>query len=373
MLIGIDGNEANIPSRVGVGQYAFNILLALYRRDLNNSYIIYLKNPPLKDLPPARPNWQYRVFGPQKLWTKIALPLRLYTQTQKLDLFFSPSHYSPHFSPFPTIPTIHDLGYLDSKDQFTQKDLYQLTQWTQHSLKKAVHVVAVSQFTASQLKKTYKLSPAQISVVPNGVGEPPQIKPFDIKAVLTKFKITSPFFLYVGTLKPNKNIPFLIKAFKQFLASNPKSSVQQLVIAGKKGWLFDEIFKTAVDQNMTDNIIFTDYITEVEKWSLIKQSVCLIIPSTYEGFGIPALEAMKVGVPVIASSIPAFKEVIGQDGLFIDPFRISDLSDTMADIMNPTLRQKLSTTGVGRAGLYTWDNSADLLIQVFQKQTKSKR
>ena len=125
MIIGIDGNEANVTNRVGVGQYAFHSLLALYDLDQTNQYHIYLKNPPLTDLPPQRKNWQYHVFGPSFLWTKIALPLHLYLDQIKLDLFYSPSHYSPMFSPFPTVPTIHDLGYLQFPQQFTKKDFYQ--------------------------------------------------------------------------------------------------------------------------------------------------------------------------------------------------------------------------------------------------------
>ena len=112
MIIGIDGNEANVKNKVGVGQYAYNLLINLYKIDNENKYIIYLKEKPQKGLPHQRPNWQYRVFGPSKLWTKIALPLKLYTQKEKLNVFFSPSHYSPLFCPCPTVPTIHDLGYL---------------------------------------------------------------------------------------------------------------------------------------------------------------------------------------------------------------------------------------------------------------------
>lgn len=121
MLIGIDGNEANIPNKVGVGQYAFKLLWHLFQLDKKNNYLIYLKDSPSSDLPPESKNWHYRVFGPSKMWTRVSLPFKLFTQKEKLDLFFSPSHYSPSFSPFPTIPTIHDIGYLQFQNQFTKK------------------------------------------------------------------------------------------------------------------------------------------------------------------------------------------------------------------------------------------------------------
>lgn len=366
MLIGIDGNEANITHRVGVGQYAFNLLWQLYRLKTHR-YLIYLKNPPLLDLPPASPHWQYRNFGPGKLWTKIALPFHLYFDRTPLDLFYSPSHYSPHFSPYPTIPTIHDLGYLQSLDEFNKKDIHQLVHWTKHSIDHAHHLIAVSQFTKNEIIKTYHLSSSKISVVPNGAGDPPsKINPHLIK----KFNITTPYFLYLGTLKPNKNIPFLIKSFSQFLQSSKAPKLQsskalKLVIAGKKGWHFDEIFQTVRQLQLESKIIFTDYIDEATKWSLLSQAKALIIPSTYEGFGIPAIEAMKVNTPVIASSIPAFTEVVGSAGLFINPTNQSELASSMNQILRPSIRQKLIRLGQIQAKQYTWENSAKQLLSAF--------
>ncbi len=359
MLIGIDANEANIEKRVGAGQYAYNLLLSLSRLDQDNQYYIYLKDQPLPDLPPPKKNWQYRIFGPQKLWTKLALPLHLYTDGLKLDLFYSLTHYSPHFSPFPTIPTIHDLGYLDTPDQFTPKDLHQLIYWTKHSLQRAAHVIAVSEFTKAELHRIYHLPLSQITVAPNGVGDIPKIK---TSSTLKKFNIQEPYFLYLGTLKPNKNIPFLIKSFSLFSQNHPEFS---LVIAGKKGWLFEEIFSTVQKLHLENKTIFTDYISQNDKWPLIKNATAFIIPSTYEGFGIPAIEAMKVGTPVIASSIPAFKEVVGQAGLFIDPQDPSTLVTSLNLILQPQTRQKLIPLGFKQAKHYTWDYTASQVIKAF--------
>lgn len=226
MLIGIDGNEANIKNRVGVGQYAFNLICSLHKLDKQNSYIVYLKEQPLADLPLQTDNWKYKVFGPKKLWTKFSLPLILYTQKEKLDLFFSPSHYSPQFSPVPTIPTIHDLGYLKFQEQFTRKDLYQLINWTKYSIKKAAHIITVSNFTKDQLQKVYGIKPERMTIAYNGVGDIPKISKSDIDSTLSKFKIDTPYFLYLGTLKPNKNISFLIKGFSLFLKERKCHSEQ---------------------------------------------------------------------------------------------------------------------------------------------------
>jgi len=368
MNIGIDANEANLKIRVGVGQYAFNVIWELYRQDKKNTYQLYLKQPPLSDMPPQSDNWHYHVFGPQKLWTFIALPFRLFTQPIRLDYFWSPSHYSPRFSPVPTIPTIHDLGYLESRDQFNSKDIYQLINWTKRSIFSAHHIIAVSEFTKKEINRIYNIDLAKISVVPNGVGDIPITTDKDFSKVKTKFGITKQYFLYLGTLKPNKNIPFLINAFADFLKTQKSTDSQfQLVIAGKKGWQYDTIFSHVTANHLERSVIFTDYISELEKWTLYKNAIASVLPSTYEGFGIPAIESQKSKVPVIASDIPAYREVLGDSAIIIDPSDTSSLTQALIDIQSPVLRKKLIALGTIKANHYTWANSAKMLINTFNK------
>ncbi len=380
MLIGIDGNEANISQRVGVGQYALKLLWHLYKLDKKNKYLIYLKEKPSKELPPTTENWQYRVFGPSKMWTRLALPFHLFTDKIPLDLFFSPSHYSPKFSPFPTIPTIHDIGYLQFQDQFTKKDLYQLINWTKESIKKASHIITVSKFSQNEIIKTYNVNPNKISIAYNGVEEPPKINPKNQAQILSSYNLVSKnYYLYLGTLKPNKNIPFLIKGYSKFIKKFTNSTPcpvkgrvgegfgPKLVIAGKKGWLFDEIFKTVKQEKLEDKVIFTDFLDNLQKWTLYQNAIATVLPSTYEGFGIPAIESMKTGTPVIVSDIPPFKEVVGDCGLIIDPNDTADLCQKMININNPNIRQKYSHLGKVQADKFTWNSTAKSVLKVFEK------
>ncbi len=382
MLIGIDGNEANVSQKVGVGQYAFELLWHLYKLDKTNNYLIYLKDQPSKELPPATKNWQYRVFGPSHMWTRFALPFHLFTQKEKLNLFFSPSHYSPAFSPFPTVPTIHDIGYLQFQSQFTKKDLYQLINWTKESIHKAAQIITVSQFSKNEIIKTYQVKPEKISIAYNGVNNSPKIDRKTQQKILSSYGLTSNnYYLYLGTLKPNKNIPFLIKSYslllKQFLKTprlvkegDGERLIPKLVIAGKKGWLFNEIFEAVKKENLESNIIFTDFLDGNQKWTLYQNAIATVLPSTYEGFGIPAIESMKVGTPVIVSNIPPFKEVVGDSGLIINPTDTNDLCQKMININNPKLRQKYSKLGKIQADKFTWDSTAKSVLQVFQKFSK---
>lgn len=371
MIIGIDGNEANTTNKVGVGQYALQLLNQLSKIDTKNKYIIYLKNPPNQDLPKPSKNWQYRVFGPQKLWTKFALPLYLFSHKDKLDLFFSPSHYSPSFCPCPTIPTIHDLGYLQFQNQFTKKDFYQLKNWTYKSIKKAKHIVTVSQFSKDEIIKTYHVNPRKITIAYNGVKNPPKIDPKIQQNILVNYNLNANnYFLYLGTLKPNKNIPFLIQAFSLLLKNKKLPISPKLVIAGKKGWLFDEIFNTVKKEGVENNVIFTDFVTEDQKWVLYQNAIASVLPSTYEGFGIPAIESMKIGTPVIVSNIPPFKEVVKDNGIFIDPQSKTDLCQKMIKIIDSKTRLKYSKLGKIQADKFTWESTAKSVINLFNSYGK---
>ena len=368
MIIGIDGNEANTKNRVGVGQYAFNLLKKIYLLDQKNKYIIYLKDQPLLDLPKARNNWNYRVFGPKKLWTKFALPLHLFTQKEKLNLFYSPSHYSPQFTQCPTIPTIHDLGYLKFQSQFTKKDLYQLINWTEQSIKKSSHIVTVSNFSKTEIEKKYHINSERITIAYNGVDEPLKINDKKQTEIL-KFYDLKPknYYLYLGTLKPNKNIPFLIRSFAEFLKITDQET--KLVIAGKKGWLFDEIFKTVKQKNVESNIVFTDFINEDQKTTLYLNAKALIMPSIYEGFGIPVIEAMKLNTPVISSNIPPLKEVIENNGFYFDPDNQEELIHQLINFerLNPKEIKKITDKAKIRTDFFSWENTANSVISVFEK------
>ncbi|MBP9818197.1 glycosyltransferase family 4 protein [Candidatus Shapirobacteria bacterium] len=363
MIIGIDGFEANQKIRVGSGQYAFNLLTSLQKIDHSNIYHIYLKDQPLTDMPPESTNWHYHVFGPKKMWTRFALPLRLLLNPDKIKLFYTPTHYGPSFSFIPYIPTIHDIGYLQTPEQFTKKDYYQLKLWTSQSIRQASQIIAVSNFTKNELIKTFA-SPQRISIIENGVGDAPSINKTTQETILKKFNLASPYFLSLGTLKPNKNYPFIIEGFAKFLSLSPK---YQLVIAGKKGWLFDDIFKTVQQLGIEKQVIFTDYITETEKWALLSNAFVTVIPSLYEGFGIPALESQKVGVPVIASQIPSYQEVLGNSALLVDPTNTQSLTESLVKICHKDTRQKIIDAGFANVKRYSWDKSAQKLIEVFSQ------
>ena len=332
--------------------------------DKTNQYTIYLKNKPRKDLPKKRTNWQYKILGPSKLWTRLALPLNLFLSKPKPDVFLSLSHYSPILSPCPTVPTIMDLGFLKYPNQFTKKDLHQLTRWTSQSIKSAGHIITISKFTKDDIVKTYKIDPTKITIAPPAANPPQKI--FNSKRTLSKFNITPPFFLYIGTLKPSKNIPFLIKSFAQF---SKKFPLYNLVIAGKKGWLFNDIFSTVRKQKMEDKVIFTDFVTETEKWHLYYHANAVVLPSLYEGFGMPALEAIAYGKTVIASNTSSLPEVVGDSDILINPTNINSLVKALTTLAtekdDQAIRRKIKA--IDQSKKFSWTKSTQTIIDLFQK------
>lgn len=349
MNIGIDGNEANIKLRVGSGQYSFHILKELQKHNKKHFFTIFLKNKPLSDMPKTNQRWQYKIIGPKPLWTKFALPLNLAISKNNFDLFYTPTHYSPSPCPIPTIPTIHDIGYLKNPTEFNAKDFYQLKNWTVKSITQAKHIIAVSEFTKNQIIKEYKIDPKKITVIPNGITKYKKNLKTECQKVLNKFKINKPYFLSVGTLKPNKNYPFLIKSFS-------KLSGFQLVISGKKGWQYDEIYQTVTNLKLQDSVIFTDYVKDKEKNILYQCATAIVLPSLYEGFGIPAIESQSFGTPVILSDIPVFREIMGNSATYIDPTNIQSLVKAFKNIKN---------NHSNNYKRYLWHSSSKKLLHLF--------
>ncbi len=172
MKIAIDGNEANVKERVGVSVYTFQLLLYFKKiSSKDTEFIIFLKNKPLKSLPLENEYFKYEVVPGSILWSQTSLPFRLYQSKflkQKIDVFFSPAHYSPRLSPFNTIVTIHDLSYYYYPNEFLKKDLYKLKNWTKYSVNNAKNIIAVSKTTKKDIIKFYNIQENKISVIYNG-------------------------------------------------------------------------------------------------------------------------------------------------------------------------------------------------------------
>lgn len=366
MYIGIDGNEANQKNRVGIGQFSFNVISQLEILGENHEFIVYLKEKPVSDFPKERIGWKYEVFGPSKLWTQFSLPIRLFTQKAKLDVFFSPSHYAPRFSPVPTVISIMDLWHHRHPEQFNQKDLFQLTSWEKYSVKNSSAIITISEFSKKEILNFYKINEDKISVAYPGFNR------FDIRLsnsqideIKTKYKINGKYFIYIGTLQPKKNIEGLIKAFKTVSDKDPDL---HLVIVGKKGWLYEHIFNLIDELKIKDKVIFTGFVSEEEKPILLAGSLAFVFPSFYEGFGIPVLESMYIGVPVVTSNEGSLPEVGGEAAVYCDPYKINTITDGMEKILNlnKSARNEIIALGKVQAAKFSWEKCGASVIRALE-------
>lgn len=362
MKIALVGYEANIKNRVGSNRYVFELLWALWREDEKNEYIIFLPNPPLDDLPPERENWQYKIKGPRKLWNIFGLSLALLTEKPKPEVIFVPGHYAPPFLPAPLIISIMDLGYLRFPSHFTRLIYWKLKFWTEFSLKKATHIFTISQSTKRDIINFYKISSEKITVVYPGINK--KFEVLDILKIKNKYKIKGKYLLFVSTLKPSKNIEGLLEAFKLIKRKEPL----YLVIAGKKGWLFEKIFQKVKDLELEKEVIFTGFVDEKELPTLIKGAEVFVLPSFWEGFGIPLLEAMKLGVPVVASKVGSLPEVVGKAGILVNPYEPKSIALGIEKALEK--KEKLIKLGYQQVKKFTWQKSAIKIIRVLEKLGK---
>lgn len=362
IVIGIDGNEANVVYKVGVSVYTLNILKYFQTQASEDlQFIVYLRSKPLAELPLATNYFTYKIVWGPVLWSQVFLPIHLWIFKllgNYLNVFFSPAHYIPRFCPFKTIVAIHDLSYLYFPHEFLKKDLYQLKNWTEYALKNSEKIIAVSKTTKKDIIHEYSIQDEKITVIYNGYEDP--IHGLASGKNANKF----PYFLYIGTVQPRKNLDTLIAAFSQFHKTHPE---YKLIIAGKKGWLYEDIFKQVEKLEMQNSILFPGFVPEEQKNSLYKNAVAFILPSLYEGFGIPLLEAMAHDCPVISSFSSSLPEIGGEACLYFDPKNNEDLVEKMNLITtNKELVKKLIALGKKRIELFSWQETGKNTLHILQ-------
>jgi glycosyltransferase involved in cell wall biosynthesis len=379
MIIGIDGNEANVSERVGVNTYAFELLKNLWKLqdewEDKHELIVYLKEKPLADMPKETDHFRYKVIKGEGLWILTKLMPDLFFAEPKCDIFFSPSHYVPPIAPMPRVCSIMDLGYLKYSGQFRKKDFWQLKVWTAISISVSKAIFAISNSTKRDIVRQYPHSIGKIYVTPLAYDKEQfnlDISDEDVRRVRARYSIVTDYVLYLGTLKPSKNIEGLIEAFSR--VGNQKPEIK-LVIAGKKGWLYEPIFEKVRKLGLNDRVIFTDFVPEEDKPALIKGARAFILPSFWEGFGLDALNAMACGVPVVASNVGSLPEVVGNAGILVDPYNVDSIAEGIEEVLfAPKAKyNSLSERGLAQAKKFSWERVARETLKVLENVKRQKR
>jgi glycosyltransferase involved in cell wall biosynthesis len=376
MIIGIDGNEANIINRVGINVYAWELLTHLDKINKKSAhpieFRIYLRDKPLLDMPSEHENWKYRVLPGGGKWVISKLSPDLFKFSPKPDIFFSPNHYVPPVCPCPRVCSIMDLGFLESSGQFKKRDYWQLRLWTAYSVLVSNHIIAISHATQKDIVRHYRFAKnktTNILLAPESEYFTKVIQEKDVRRVKNKYSIVSDYALFLSTLKPSKNIEGLLAAWKEVLIDFPKLT---LVVAGKKGWLYEHIFTLVKKLDIEDSVVFTDYVPQVDKAPLIGGARLFVLPSFWEGFGLDPLNAMSLGVPVVVSSKGSLPEVVGEAGELVDPESTDSIASGIKKILSLPQSEynKRSKEGIKHAQTFSWEKTASKTLELLLKAKK---
>lgn len=379
MRIGIDCRTILNPQggeMAGIGHYTYYLVKNLLAADKRNQYILLFdtrvietrefeqKNVEIKFFP----FYQYKKFMPVIYAQTL---ISAYLNKQKLDVYHNPANFIPLGYRQPSVITVHDLAIFRHPDWFPGSLINK--SWSKRvtvpsSIKRAQKIIAVSESTKRDIIKLFKVPADRIEVIYEG-AEKNRISNFESRIWKKKYGIKDKFILYVGTLEPRKNVVGLVKAFDAWQEKNKKIGKDyQLIIAGGKGWKFGQVFKAITAAKFGERIRYIGYIPPDHKWELMQEATVFVFPSLYEGFGLPVLEAMSFGAPVITSKVSSIPEITGQAAALINPRSANQLTEVLTKVLaSAKLRQKMSTLGRQQAKKFTWAKTARETLRVYQQ------
>ena len=363
LRIAIDASRSTARRSTGTEHYARRLIEALIeenrQRDYPYRFTLYFRDVPPRGLFPPDEHTRHAIIPLRRAWTHLRFAGELWKM--RPDLAFVPAHSLPFLFPGAGIVTVHDLGYkhFPAAHPYAQRAYLDVT--TRYSQARASLVLADSQATADDLARFYGTPPAKIRVVYPGVDAAPlQASLPNSGAIREKYNLPPRYFLFIGTLQPRKNIRGLAQAFARWQAAHDDGETA-LVLAGSKGWLFDENWLKGFR-----NVRLTGYIDEADKGGLLGGALALVFPSLYEGFGFPVIEAMHCGAPVIASRTSSLPELVGEAGILADPMNTAEIAAAMGRVSeHQNLRRQMIHKGYAQAKKFTWERAAQKVIDVF--------
>lgn len=359
MNIAIDATESFWPVLTGTGVYTRELvrhLLPLAPPDQLTILGIRATNQHTDFVPPH----QLRLLRSPRyrsLWSQLRLPLHL--ARHRYDLLHVPGHKLPAFARCPAIATIHDLAFLKFPDTFSSLHRQRLIWFTQIAVRRSAHLIAISASTKRDLCDYLAVPPGKITVIPHGVNR--QLFHPDVAPAARP----RPYILSVGTLQPRKNYELLIRAFSE-LCTRYREPIE-LLIVGQRGWLYEPIERAARQSPLADRIHLLGYVPDPQLAALYRGAQLVAQPSLYEGFGIPLVEAMACGAPVIAANASSFPEVLGSAGILLDPRDADAWTATMQTLLeSPAQRADLRQRALARAAQFTWERTARETLAVYR-------
>jgi glycosyltransferase involved in cell wall biosynthesis len=363
MQIAIDGTEALLARQTGTGVYLRQLIRHLLESELGRDLTV-LSMRGVDGNTGFIPENKLRLLRTpmvRTIWTQARLPLHMIAH--RYDLVHLPDHKLPFWAPGDMIATILDLAVFKFPGMFEPMHRRRLEWFTRDAARRARRLLAISESTKNDLITMLGVQPERIDVTP--LGADPEIYRPDVEPD----KRPVPYVLTVGALQPRKNISLLIRAFKRACA-HWREPVD-LLIAGQRGWMWGPIESEAKAPPFAERVHLLGYVPDERLPSLYRGAMIFALPSLYEGFGIPLVEAMACGAPVVASNVSSFPEVVGDAGLLLDPTDEALWAERLLMLLgNADLRQSLSRKSIERARLFTWKRMAQKTIAAYTRVLK---
>jgi len=370
MRIGIDG----IPltgTKTGVGHYTLELARSLAQIADTDSFEFVtpariLSGDSKRDEWPANLSVTYREPNSlRKHWWTIGLPL--YIRQSSLELFHGTNYNVPLWEGCPTVLTIHDLSLFLYPETHEKHRVSVGLRRIPTMGCAATKIITPSQAVRREVVEHLNVSPEKVIAIPEAARR--EFRPMpaeETRDARKRFGIEDDFLLYVGTLEPRKNLMLLVRAFEEVLCTT--NLRPQLVIVGKKGWLVDELFAYVERAELGDRLLFTNYVTDEELRALYSSCRMCIYPSLYEGFGLPPLEAMACGAPVITTRIPSIMETVGDAARLVESTDVDALARNIIDLLaDAEARATLSAAGLARAAQFSWEKTARMTLEVYRE------
>lgn len=361
MRIAIDASRTTVSRVTGTEHYSRELIRALILHNTTHALHLYFRDQPQDGLFAPSPRVHSHVIPFRRLWTHVRFAWAL--RGLQPDMTFVPAHTLPFIFSGNAVVTIHDLGFRYFPEAHTARDRFYLDLTTFYSARRASIILADSQATASDLETFYNVPFTKIRVVYPGVDPPPV---GDIAAVRRKYNLPERYFLFLGTLQPRKNIAVIVQAYQRWRSANPDDSAE-LVLAGGKGWLYDDQWAEGLP-----GVHMPGYIDDADKGALYAGALALVFPSLHEGFGFPVIEAMHCGTPVITSNTSSLPELGGDAALLVDPLDVGAITNKMTRVSgNESQRQLMIEKGYAQAGRFTWERAAQQVLGIFEDVTNT--
>lgn len=373
MLIGIDATRANKLTKTGVEWYAWHVIQELKRLTAGanangHSWILYSNQVLTGGLEALPDNWyEVRIKWPFAFgWTQFRLSYEL--KKRPPDVLWLPGSTLPRVVPKRTVVTVHDIGFHRLPKLYKSRQVHIHERAMKEIAKKAARIITVSEFSAREMVEAYGIDSRKIAITYNGIDHDLYRPIKDIEAIedrLRRYQIPRPFFVAVGRMEAKKNIATLVKSFTSFKTRRGVGDPYRLVLVGTKGFGYEEIRREIANSAVKSDIIELGYVPESDMPYILNAAEALVHPSWYEGFGIPPIQAMACGCPVVASNAASLPEVLGDAALYFSPAEPEQLAEALGRITNEAgLKHDLRMKGVERAARYTWKRTAEQTLPV---------